>query len=131
MDLIPWSATKHWRRKKTQFWMIYQKNMMLMLMLMMLNYFSHIDEFQHVHMVMLNPIIPVANTKLGIQFEHLDMLKIQSVWNLSSTFLFCFILPQQRPVLVSAHNQNFFIQSWSTKSFQGNTKGRGTLCCFT
>ena len=51
----------------------------------------------------------VANTKLRIEFEHVNMLKIQSVWNLSNTF--AFILPQQRRILVSAHAQNFF--SWS------------------
>ena len=38
------------------------------------------------------------------------MLKIQSVWNSSDTF--AFILSQQRPVLVSAHAQNFF--NWSS-----------------
>ena len=54
-------------------------------------------------------MIPVAKTKLGIEFEHVNMLKIKNVWNLSDTF--ALILPQQRPVLVSAHAQNF--SSWS------------------
>ena len=55
-------------------------------------------------------MIHVANTKLGIEFEHVNMLKIQNILNLSDTF--AFILPQQRPVLVSAHAQNLF--SWSS-----------------
>ena len=47
----------------------------------------------------------MANTKLVIEFEHVNMLKIQSVWNSSDAF--AVILPQQRPVLVSAHAQKF------------------------
>ena len=61
-------------------------------------------------MLIFNPMTHVANTKLGIEFEHVNMLKIQSVWNSSDTF--AFIMPQQRQVLVSAHAQNFF--SWSS-----------------
>ena len=57
-------------------------------------------------MFIFNPMIHVAKTKLGIEFEHVNMLKIQSVQNSSDTF--AFILPQQRPVMVSAHAQNFF-----------------------
>ena len=56
-------------------------------------------------------MIHVSNTKLLIEFEQVILLKIQSVWNSSDTF--AFILPQQRPVLVSAHAQNFF--SWSSE----------------
>ena len=48
----------------------------------------------------------MANTKLGIEFEHVNMLKIQSVWNLSDAF--AVILPQQRPVLVSAHMKDIY-----------------------
>ena len=62
-------------------------------------------------------MIYVANMKLGIEFEHVNMLKIQSVWNSSDTF--AFILPQQRPVLVSAHAQNFFSWSSAKKNFAG------------
>ena len=51
-------------------------------------------------------MIPMANTQLGIEFEHVNMLKIQNVWKASDAF--DVILPQQRPVLVSAHAQNFF-----------------------
>ena len=54
-------------------------------------------------------MIPMAITKLGIKFEHVNMLKIQNVWNSSDAL--AVILPQQRQVLVSAHAQNFF--SWS------------------
>ena len=69
-------------------------------------------------------MIPVANTKPGIEFENVDMLKIQSVWNLSNTF--GFILPQQRPVLVSANAQNFFSWSSAKKSVQGNANCSAT-----
>ena len=63
-------------------------------------------------------MIPVANMKLGIEFKHLNMLKIQNVGKSSDTF--AFILPQQRPVLVSAHAQNFLNWSWAKKMLQGN-----------
>ena len=56
-------------------------------------------------------MIPMANTQMGIEFEHVNMLKIQNVWKASDAF--AVILPQQRSVLVSAHAQNFF--SWSLK----------------
>ena len=69
-------------------------------------------------MFIFNPMIHVANTKLGIEFEHVNMLKIQSVLNLSDTF--AFILPQQRTVLISAHAQNFFSLSSAKKTLQGN-----------
>ena len=46
----------------------------------------------------------MANTQLGIEFEHGNMLKIQNVWKVSDAF--AVILPQQRPVLVSAHAQS-------------------------
>ena len=52
----------------------------------------------------------MANTQLGIEFEHVNMLKIQNVWKASDAF--AVILPQQRLVLVTAHAQNFF--SWSS-----------------
>ena len=52
----------------------------------------------------------MANTQLGIEFERVNMLKIQNVYKASDAF--DVILPQQRPVLVSAHAQNFF--SWSS-----------------
>ena len=42
----------------------------------------------------------MANTKLGIEFEHVNIFKIQNIWNWSDAFVV--ILPQQRPVLVSA-----------------------------
>ena len=54
-------------------------------------------------------MILMANTRLRIEFEHVNMLKIQSVWNLSDAF--AVILPQQRPFLGSAHAENFF--NWS------------------
>ena len=76
-------------------------------------------DLQHVHMFIFNPLIHMANTKMGSEFEHVIMLKIQNVWNLSDTF--AFILPQQRPVLVSAHAQNFFSWCSAKKTLQGNT----------
>ena len=57
-------------------------------------------------MFIINPMIPMANTKLGIELEHVNMLKIQNVLNLSDAF--AVILPPQRQVLVSALAQNFF-----------------------
>ena len=46
----------------------------------------------------------MANTQLGIEFEHVNMLKIQNVWKVSDAF--AVVLPQQRPVLVY-HIYNF------------------------
>ena len=46
--------------------------------------------------------------KIPVLF-YVTLLKIQFVWNSLNTF--AFILPQQRPVLVSVHAQNFV--SWS------------------
>ena len=43
-------------------------------------------------------MIPMANTQLGIEFEHVNMLKIQNLWQVSDAF--AVILPQQRPVLL-------------------------------
>ena len=37
----------------------------------------------------------MANTKLGIEFEHVNKLNIQSIWNMSDAFAVS--LPQQRP----------------------------------
>ena len=48
---------------------------------------SNILDLQHVHMFMINPMIHMANTKLGIEFEHMNILKIQKVWNLSNAFV--------------------------------------------
>ena len=64
-------------------------------------------------------MIPVANTELGIEFEHVNMFKIQNVWNMSDTF--AFILPQQRPVLVTAHAQNFLTLSYGGGGTNGPT----------
>ena len=49
---------------------------------------------------------------------YVSLLKFKFVWNLSSAF--AVILPQQRPVLVSAHAQNFFRLSLAKKTWQGN-----------
>ena len=51
-------------------------------------------------------MITMANPQMRIEFEHVNMLKIQNVWQASDAF--AVILPQQWPVLVSAHAQNFF-----------------------
>ena len=74
---------------------------------------SNILDLQHVHMFIINPMTPMANTELGIEFEYVNMLNIWNVWNLSDAF--AFILAQQRPVLVSAHAQNFFRWSLAAK----------------
>ena len=69
--------------------------------------FSKKFDLQHVHILIFNDMIPVANTKLGIEFEHVNMLKIKKNLNWSDTF--DFILPQQKQFFfVSAHAQNFF-----------------------
>ena len=78
--------------------------------------------FMYVHMFIFNPMIPVANTKLGIEFEHANMLKIQNVWNLSDNFEF--ILPQQIPVSVLTHAQNFL--NWSSEE-EKNVAGKCKL----
>ena len=80
--------------------------------------FSNVLDVQHVHMFIINPKIHMANTQLGIEFEHVNMLKIQNIWKASNAF--AVTLPQQRPVLVSAHAQNFFSWSSAKKKFQGN-----------
>ena len=54
------------------------------------------------------------------------MLKIQSVLNLSDAF--AVILPQQRPLIVSAHAQNFFRWSSAKKKKKKKTLP-GTLNC--
>ena len=48
----------------------------------------------------------VADTIKVLFFFYVSLLKIKFVWNSSNAF--AVILPQQRPVLVSAHAQNFF-----------------------
>ena len=62
----------------------------------------------------------MANTQLGIEFEHVNMLKIQNVSKVSDAF--AVILPQQRPVLVFAHAQNFFSWSLAKKNVGGKCK---------
>ena len=62
----------------------------------------------------------MANTQLGIEFEHVNMLKIPNVWKVSDAF--AVILPQQRPVLGSAHAQNFFSWSSAKKNVAGKSK---------
>ena len=58
----------------------------------------------------------VAHTIKVIFF--FSLLKIQFVWNSSDAFAVS--LPQQRPVLVPAHAENFFSWSSATKILQGN-----------
>ena len=62
----------------------------------------------------------MVNMKLGIEFEHVNMLKIQNIWKASDAF--AVILPQQTPVLVSAHAQNFFSCSLSKNKLAGKWK---------
>ena len=90
-----WSATQHWKK------------------------YVHIKRCSYSNMFIFNPMLHVANMKLGIEFENIDMLKIQSVWNLSSTS--GFILSQQRPVLDSAHAQKLSSEV-QQKTEQWNTK---------
>ena len=85
-----------------------------------------LDEFQ------TNLIFYRGNIKLKYHFYHVadtikviflfyvSLLKIKFVWNLSGAF--AVILPQQRPVLVSAHAQNFFSWSSSKKNVAGKWK---------
>ena len=63
-------------------------------------------------------MIHVANTNLRIEFEHVNMLKIQSVWNLSDTF--AFILPQnyQYWFLLMLRTSSAEVRK---KTLQGNT----------
>ena len=46
----------------------------------------------HVHIFIINPMILMANMKLGIEFEHVNMLKIPNVWNSSDAFFLLFCL---------------------------------------
>ena len=69
-------------------------------------------------MFIINPMITMANTQLGIEFEHVNILKIQNVWKASDAF--AVILPQQRPVLVSSRDQNFFSWSLAKKTLQAH-----------
>ena len=62
----------------------------------------------------------MAYTQLGIEFEHVNMLKIQNNWKASDAF--AVNLPQQRPVFVSAHAQNFFSWSLAKKNDAGKCK---------
>ena len=83
-------------------------------------HFSNILDLQNVHMFIFNPMILIANTQLVIEFEHVNMLKIQNVWKVSDAF--AVILPQQRPVLVSAYAQNFFSEVRWEKKVAGKCK---------
>ena len=65
-------------------------------------------------------MIPMANMQLGIEFEQVNILKIHNLWKASDAF--AVILPQQRPVLVSAHAQNFFRWSLAKKNIAGKCK---------
>ena len=44
---------------------------------------SNTLDLQHVHMFKFNPQLRVGHMYHGIEYEHVNMLKIQSVWNLS------------------------------------------------
>ena len=44
---------------------------------------SNTLDFQHVHMFKFNSQIRVGHMHHGIEYDHVNMLKIQSVWNLS------------------------------------------------
>ena len=52
------------------------------------------------------PWLPAAKTEPGFVLFAVNKLKMQQTGNLSGTFTF--ILPQKRPVLVSAHAENLF-----------------------
>ena len=60
----------------------------------------------------------VADTINVMFLFYVSLLKIKFVWNSSNAFPV--ILPQQRPVLVSASAQNFFSWSSAKKMLQGN-----------
>ena len=60
----------------------------------------------------------VADKIKAMFLFYVSLLKTKFVSNLSDAF--AVILPQQRPVLVSAHAQNFFSWSLPKKTLQGN-----------
>ena len=60
----------------------------------------------------------VADTINVMFLFYVSLLKVKFVWN--SSIAFAVILPQQRPVLVSAHAQNFFSWSSAKKRLQEN-----------
>ena len=65
-------------------------------------------------------MIHVANTKLGIQFEHVNMLKIQSVWNLSNTFAFSQLNKDQFWFLLMLKTSS--AEVWRKKNLAGKYK---------
>ena len=47
---------------------------------------SNILDLQHVHVFKFNPQLHVGHIYSGIDYEHVNMLKIQNVWNLSDGY---------------------------------------------
>ena len=45
--------------------------------------FKNILDLQHVHMFIFNPQLHVGHRYSGIEYEHVNMLEIQNVWNSS------------------------------------------------
>ena len=74
--------------------------------------------FYREHTIQNNPFYCVADTIKVMVLFYVSLLNIQFVWN--SLDAFAVILPQQRPVLVSAHARNFFRWSSAKKTSQGN-----------
>ena len=82
----------------------------------MLNSLSNLTSFKHFGSSTCSiPLCLWPTQNWGL---NLNMLKIQNVWNSSDTF--AFILHQQRPVLVSAHGQNYFRWNLVNQNVAGN-----------
>ena len=75
-------------------------------------------DLKHIQMFKFNPQLRVGHRYHVIDYEHVNMLKIQGVWNSSDAF--AVILLQQKPVLVSAYAQNFFSWISAKKTLQRN-----------
>ena len=74
---------------------------------------AKILDLQCFHMLMFNPWIPVANTKVVIVFVFYEYIEVSKCLKLFRYFWF--YSASKRQVLVSVHAQSFFI--WAKKNF--------------
>ena len=90
----------------------------------MWNYFTHLTNFKFFGSSTCSHVQIQSHDTCG-QHEAGDWIWtskcVEDPKNLTFVRYFCFILPQQWPVLVSAHAQNFFSWSSAKKTLQGNT----------
>ena len=77
MNWIPWPGTKH--LKKNVLFNDPSRDLKCFDDVELVFLSDKILDLQYVHMFIFNPRISVANTKLGIEYEYVNMLKIQSV----------------------------------------------------